>query len=83
MIGTLLRRTFELALTVLAAYAFFFIPVGHKTPYQHLVDILSTEPAREAAADFRSAGTELAGRILEESKTAAHGAADAGRAGRN
>jgi len=47
---------------LLAALAFFIVPVGGKTPARHIVSILSTPPAREAATALANAAREIAAR---------------------
>ena len=60
----------ELAVLLLAAYTFFFVQVGRRTPYEHVKAIFSTQPAQEAAADFRSAGEKLKDKVVEEATPA-------------
>lgn len=35
-------------MVVLAAFAFFKLPVGKRTPFEHVIAIAKTEPAKEA-----------------------------------
>lgn len=59
MFGRFVRSVAELFILLLAAYAFFRVPIGQKTSWEHLVAIFSTEPAREAAREYKAAGEEL------------------------
>lgn len=68
MIGSLAKRAVELAVLALAAYAFFRVPIGRRTTFEHLVAIFSTAPAREAADDYRSAAKELEDDLIARAK---------------
>jgi uncharacterized membrane protein len=68
MIGTLAKRVVEVAVLALATYAFFRVPIGRRTTYQHLAAIFSTEPAREAADDYRHAAAELKDDLVARAK---------------
>ncbi len=67
MIGDLAKRLVNGVVLVLAGLTFFLVPVGKKTPAQHVVAIFTTAPAREAAAAFRAAAarayTRIAGQV--------------------
>lgn len=52
MLGVFVKRVVNGLVLFLAALTFFLVPIGRKTPAQHVVAIFSTRPAREAAADF-------------------------------
>lgn len=68
MLGDFVKRVVNGLVLLLAALTFFLVPIGRKTPAQHVVAIFSTEPAHEAAADlavaarkaFQRAGTAVA-----------------------
>lgn len=66
MIGDFVKRLFNGAVLFLAALTFFLVPVGRKTPAQHLVAIFSTKPAREAGAAFADAARRATTRAKEE-----------------
>jgi hypothetical protein len=67
---TMIRRAAataaEVAVLLLAAYTFFFVPVGRRTPFEHVRAIFSTTPAREAADDFGAAGRKLKDKVVHE-----------------
>ncbi len=65
MIRKTLVTLLEVFVLVLAAYAFFFLPVGRRTPFGHCRAILTSEPAQEAAEDIGSAGKDLKERVIE------------------
>ncbi len=59
MIKNAIARTVEVVILALAAYAFFCMPVGRRTPWGHVSAIFSTKPAKEAAQDVTAAGKKL------------------------
>lgn len=65
MFGRFVRSVAEIVVLLLAAYAFFRVPIGQKTSFEHLLAIFSTEPAREAAREYKAAGEELRDEIAE------------------
>lgn len=65
MFGRFVRTLAEITVLLLAAYAFFRVPVGQKTSFEHLLAIFSTEPAREAAREYKAAGEELRDELVE------------------
>jgi hypothetical protein len=79
MLGNLARRFVDIAVTVLAIYAFFRVPIGRHTAFGHLAAIFSTEPAHEAADDVRSAGAELRDRAVDGAQRLAERGRDGGR----
>lgn len=60
---SLFARLFEAAVLALAALAFFKVPLGSKTLFEHAAAVLRTEPAKEA-------GRAIEGAILELRKSA-------------
>lgn len=53
--------------TLLALYAFFFVPVGGtRTPYEHVRRILGTREAQEFEQDVARAGARVAGKVRQE-----------------
>lgn len=66
MLGTVLKQLLQGAVLLLAAMAFFLLPIGRKTPAQHLRDIVSTPPAQEAAQAFADVARRLAERAVAE-----------------
>ncbi len=65
MIRRFVVRAVETAVLLLAAYTFFFVQVGRRTPWDHLVAIFSTEPAHEAVEDFTHAGFQLRDKVVQ------------------
>ncbi|MCU0691876.1 MAG: hypothetical protein MUF54_10780 [Polyangiaceae bacterium] len=68
MIRKILVGSVEVTLILLAAYAFFFMNVGRRTPYGHLAAIFSTEPAQQAADDFKKAGKDLKDKVMDTAR---------------
>ncbi len=66
MFGRFIRRVAETIVLLLAAYAFFRVPVGEKTSFQHLVAIFSTDTAREAAREYKAVGEQIKNEIVEQ-----------------
>lgn len=59
MIRNAVVRSLEVVVIALAAYAFFFMPVGRRTPWGHVHAIFTTPPAREAAEDVATTGKRM------------------------
>lgn len=57
-----MKRVFNGGVLALAALMFFLVPVGRRTPAQHVAAIFATPPAREAAAAFAAAARSAASR---------------------
>jgi hypothetical protein len=66
VVGDLIKRLFNGVVVLLAALTFFLVPVGGKTPAQHLIAIFTTPPAKEAAAAFTGAAKRAAARAAQE-----------------
>lgn len=66
MLGDLVKRLVNGVVLLLGSLAFFLVPVGNKTPAQHLVAIFSTRPAKEAAVAFARAGKQLSDQVMAE-----------------
>jgi hypothetical protein len=66
VLGDLLKRLVNLFVLALAALAFFSVKVGGKTPFQHVVAVAKTPPARQAAAAFADVAREAARRAARE-----------------
>lgn len=77
MVRKLVTRGIEVVVLLFAAWTFFFVQVGRRTPYKHMVAIFTTRPAKEAAEDFSKAGSQMKTKVLEEGQKAARG--DGGR----
>jgi pyruvate/2-oxoglutarate dehydrogenase complex dihydrolipoamide acyltransferase (E2) component len=65
MVGEVLKRVVNAAVAALAAVTFFLVPVGDKTPAEHLVAIFRTAPAREAAGAAAGAGRKIVTSVTE------------------
>lgn len=61
-----MKRAFNGVVLILAALTFFLVPVGRRTPAQHLFAILRSPPAEEAAASFAAAARSVARRATAE-----------------
>lgn len=57
--GELIKRFFNGMVFFLAVLTFFLVPLGRKTPAQHLAAIFSTKPAQEAASSVADAARRL------------------------
>lgn len=64
MLGELAKRLVNAGVLFLAAVTFFLVPMGDKTPAQHVVEIFGTTPARDAADACRAAGRRIAASFL-------------------
>jgi hypothetical protein len=73
-VGELIKRFFNGMVFFLAVLTFFLVPLGKKTPAQHVAAIFSTKPAHEAAASIADAARKLsiivAAEITEIRRTA-------------
>ena len=65
MIRKVVVGTIELVIVLMAAYTFFFVNIGRRTPYGHVVAILSTQPAKEAGEDIKQAGKKLEAKAVD------------------
>ena len=68
MIRKVIVGSIEAVIILMAAYTFFFVNIGRRTPYGHLAAILSTQPAHEAAEDIKKSGKKLEGKVVDEVK---------------
>lgn len=66
MIRKAIVAAIEMIVIALAAYAFFFLPVGTLTPWGHLRAIFSTPPAHQAAQDMVQATHDLQEKLTEK-----------------
>lgn len=66
MFGEFIKRLVNGVVLLLAAIAFFLVPVGKKTLAQHMVAIFTTKPAREAAAALSETARKLASTAMAE-----------------
>lgn len=65
MIRKTVVTVLEVLVVLLAAYAFFFLPVGRRTPFGHVSAILSSQPAKEAAQDVGTASREIKDQVVD------------------
>jgi len=66
VLGNLGRRAIDLAVLLLALYAFAFVPLGHRTGLEHLRAILGTRAAKDAGHEMLEAAERLRERLLGE-----------------
>lgn len=66
MLGGLIKRVLNVVVLGLALLAFFRVPLGRRTPAQHVAAVFSTPPAREAAASLAEAGRRIGERMIAE-----------------
>lgn len=59
MLGDLAKRVVNGAVLFIAAIAFFLVPIGRRTMYQHMIAIGTTEPARECVASCADAARKM------------------------
>jgi hypothetical protein len=52
--------------TLIAAYVFFFVPIGRRTLFDHTKRIATTPEAREFGDEMRVAGSRVAERTRDE-----------------
>ncbi len=71
MIRSMIFRSVEVGVVLLAAYAFVSLPVGRHTAWGHVVAIFSTRPAHEAAEDIGTTTKQVRDRMVDEIKTRA------------
>ncbi len=64
MIRKIVVTALEVFVILLATYAFFFLPVGRRTPYGHISAILTSKPAVEAAEDVGVAGRDIKDKVV-------------------
>jgi hypothetical protein len=64
MIRNAISRSLEVVILALAAYAFFYMPLGRRTPWGHVAAIFSTRPAKDAAEDVATTGRQLRDKVF-------------------
>ena len=64
VLGNLARRAIDLAVLLLALYAFAFVPLGRRTGLEHLRAILKTPASRDAGHEVTQAAERLRDRLL-------------------
>ena len=60
MLGEIAKRLVNAAVLFLAAITFFLVPLGERTPAQHLTAIFDTPAAQRAADACAEAGRRIA-----------------------
>ncbi len=63
MIRFLIRASLSLVGFAVLAYAFFFVPLGRRTVFEHTMRILATEPAQELGDEAVQATERLTSHI--------------------
>jgi hypothetical protein len=81
VLGDFMKRLFNGAVLLLAALTFFLVPVGRRTPAQHVLAIFTTPPAREAAAALADAAHRAAARARAEFASLRQGSGSKPRSG--
>jgi len=76
VLGDFSKRLFNGGVLLLAAMTFFLVPLGRKTPVQHVVAIFSTQPAREAGSALADAARRTAERARKEISALTEGKGD-------
>jgi hypothetical protein len=66
VLGNFLKRLVNGIVLALAAFAFFLVPVGKKTAFQHFMAIFSSPPAQEAGTSFVEAGRRASASVNAE-----------------
>ncbi|MCA9529711.1 MAG: hypothetical protein KC543_06225 [Myxococcales bacterium] len=59
MIARLLKTLWVLLVLAIAAYVFFFVPVGRYTLFQHSYRILQTDAAKDLGHSIEQTGKDL------------------------
>lgn len=62
----LLKRLFNGIVLLLGLFTFFAVPIGKKTAAQHMVAILTTKPAKEAARAVSGATRKVTAALAAE-----------------
>ncbi|NLE47749.1 MAG: hypothetical protein GX614_05060 [Sandaracinaceae bacterium] len=65
----LIKLAIRLTILALALFAFFTVPLGEKTLYQHVSGLLSTEEAKELGRELKGA-TQKLGDAIQEGRSA-------------
>ncbi len=68
MLGELVKRGVNLLVLGLAGLAFFTVPLGERTLYQHCVAIFSTREARALGDGVERASKHVEAEVRAESK---------------
>jgi hypothetical protein len=66
MVRSAVTRSLEIAILLMAAYTFFFVKVGTRTPCGHVTAILRSPPARLAGQEFSQAGQRIMHKLSDE-----------------
>jgi hypothetical protein len=56
---------FELAVALFAVLGFFYVPLGHKTGFEHAKAVLSTDAAKEAGRELVAASRHVKDQIMD------------------
>ncbi len=66
MLHQLGRRALDLVIGLFAVLGFCFVPLGHKTGFEHAKAIVGTRPATEADRGFVAASSKLRQALIEQ-----------------
>jgi hypothetical protein len=65
MLGDFAKRVVNLAVVLLAAVAFFTVPFGRRTLFQHLLAVVRSEPAEELGREIEKKGDEVRRDVIQ------------------
>jgi len=63
---TIVRRIFKTLVFFFAAYAFVFMPLGDKTPLEHVIAIVKTPQAQKAGSELKTGAERLVKKLKEK-----------------
>lgn len=66
MFTTIVRRIFKALVFFFAAYAFVFMPLGEKTPLEHVLAIVRTPQAKKAGSELKTGAERLVKKLKEK-----------------
>ena len=64
MLGDVAKRAVNLAVVALAAVAFFLVPFGRRTLYQHVRAVLSTPQAAELGQEIEKKAVDVKREVI-------------------
>jgi hypothetical protein len=70
VLGEIAKRLVNAAVVFLAAITFFLVPLGDRTPAQHVCAIFDTPAAQRAADACAEAGRRIAESVTPEARSA-------------
>jgi hypothetical protein len=66
---TIVRRIFKALVFFFAAYAFVFMPLGDKTPLEHVLAIVRTPQAKKAGSELKTGAERLVQKLKEKARS--------------